>query len=260
MRPGICRKGISEVPYDGAVTDEEGTKNVDRSPLELLVYENPVTGVWRFDYQGQSIEVEPRHGYAKIGGRLYWDERLEGLTNVADLEGPPLEAIAALVSDAGHMSGKRRPVPIRDGDSRSEVSAVGTEPARPSASVEAKPGSATGDEPIEERSAPAANSTSESSPAPQAAGNRGRNRRRRERASGREQPQRPAAEPTPEDGSVLTTVAAADYVGLSPKTLETRRTRGGGPPFLKLGRRVVYRKEDLDAWLEAAAKRSTTDS
>jgi excisionase family DNA binding protein len=58
---------------------------------------------------------------------------------------------------------------------------------------------------------------------------------------------------------VLPTERAAAYLGLSPKTLETLRTRGGGPPFLKLGRRVVYRKTDLDTWVAARVRRSTSD-
>jgi excisionase family DNA binding protein len=59
--------------------------------------------------------------------------------------------------------------------------------------------------------------------------------------------------------AVLPTDVAAAYLGLSPKTLETLRTRGGGPPFLKLGRRVVYRKADLDTWLAARVRHSTSD-
>jgi hypothetical protein len=37
------------------------------------------------------------------------------------------------------------------------------------------------------------------------------------------------------------------------------RTRGGGPVFVKLGRRVVYRREDLDHWLEERRRTSTSD-
>lgn len=57
----------------------------------------------------------------------------------------------------------------------------------------------------------------------------------------------------------LSTPAAAEYLGLSPATLETMRSRGGGPPFVKLGRRVVYQREDLDAWLDERKRRSTSD-
>ena len=60
-------------------------------------------------------------------------------------------------------------------------------------------------------------------------------------------------------GGVLDTPMAAEYLGLSPATLETMRSRGGGPRFSKLGRRVVYRREELDRWLEERSRRSTSD-
>ncbi len=63
----------------------------------------------------------------------------------------------------------------------------------------------------------------------------------------------------PEQG-VMTTPIAAQYLGLSPATLETLRSRGGGPTFVKLGRRVVYRKEDLDMWLDARRQKSTSET
>lgn len=44
---------------------------------------------------------------------------------------------------------------------------------------------------------------------------------------------------------------AAGIVGLAAATLNTLRCRGGGPPFVKLGRRVVYRVADLRAWRDA---------
>lgn len=40
---------------------------------------------------------------------------------------------------------------------------------------------------------------------------------------------------------------AAEYVGFSPTTLETKRSCGGEQAFSKLGARVVFRREDLDA-------------
>lgn len=57
----------------------------------------------------------------------------------------------------------------------------------------------------------------------------------------------------------LTTEQAAEYLGLAPKTLEKNRVVGGGPPFRKHGRRVLYRREDLDAWSESQLRRSTSD-
>jgi hypothetical protein len=68
----------------------------------------------------------------------------------------------------------------------------------------------------------------------------------------------PAPPPLFEPGA-FSTPLAADYLGLSPATLETLRTRGGGPPFSKLGRRVVYAREDLDAWLVERKRASTAD-
>lgn len=42
---------------------------------------------------------------------------------------------------------------------------------------------------------------------------------------------------------------ASEHVGLSKSTLDKLRVYGGGPVFLKLGKRVVYDVADLDAWL-----------
>lgn len=57
----------------------------------------------------------------------------------------------------------------------------------------------------------------------------------------------------------LTTEQAAAYLGLARKTLEKQRVYGDGPPFRKHGRRVLYRREDLDVWSEAQLRRSTSD-
>ena len=54
--------------------------------------------------------------------------------------------------------------------------------------------------------------------------------------------------------------AASQHVGLSVSTLNKRRVFGGGPVFLKLGRRVVYDLADLDAWLATKRRRSTSDA
>jgi predicted DNA-binding transcriptional regulator AlpA len=60
---------------------------------------------------------------------------------------------------------------------------------------------------------------------------------------------------------VMRTPQAAHYVGLSPSTLEKFRLRGNGPSYQKAGPKiVVYRLEDLDAWLEANRRRSTSDA
>lgn len=57
----------------------------------------------------------------------------------------------------------------------------------------------------------------------------------------------------------MRTRAAAEYVGSSKSTLEKLRLTGGGPPFIKLGRTVVYDSRDLDEWLAARKRLSTSD-
>lgn len=60
----------------------------------------------------------------------------------------------------------------------------------------------------------------------------------------------------------MTTQEAANYLKLSPRTLETMRWRGDGPPFAKLspGRsgRIVYDRELVDAWIAERTQQSTT--
>jgi excisionase family DNA binding protein len=43
--------------------------------------------------------------------------------------------------------------------------------------------------------------------------------------------------------------ATADYLGVSPRTLEAWRLRGVGPAYVKLGGLRRYRRADLDAWV-----------
>jgi predicted DNA-binding transcriptional regulator AlpA len=57
----------------------------------------------------------------------------------------------------------------------------------------------------------------------------------------------------------LRTPEAARFLGLSGRTLEKHRIYGTGPRYSKLGGRVVYRVDDLQAWVELGAKVSTSD-
>ena len=57
----------------------------------------------------------------------------------------------------------------------------------------------------------------------------------------------------------LTTPDAAVYLGLSARTLEKHRCFGTGPVFRRLGGRIVYAIDDLDAWAESC-RRVTTAS
>jgi len=57
----------------------------------------------------------------------------------------------------------------------------------------------------------------------------------------------------------MTTAEAAEYLRRSPRTLKRGRVAGGDPKFLKPDGRVLYRPGDLDDWLEASVRRSTSD-
>lgn len=54
---------------------------------------------------------------------------------------------------------------------------------------------------------------------------------------------------TVRSGPVLTTKAAAEYVGLKPQTLRRLKCEGTGPVPFKQGRLNVYYPADLDEWL-----------
>ncbi len=57
----------------------------------------------------------------------------------------------------------------------------------------------------------------------------------------------------------LDTIRAAKFVGLSKRTLEKWRYEGGGPPYLKLGRRVLYSLGDLEEWIGRQRRSSTSE-
>lgn len=52
---------------------------------------------------------------------------------------------------------------------------------------------------------------------------------------------------------------AASAMGVAPSTLAKFRVFGGGPPYIKIGRRVVYDRVDLETWLSCRKRRSTTE-
>lgn len=55
------------------------------------------------------------------------------------------------------------------------------------------------------------------------------------------------------------TRAQAERIGLAPKTLDNWRSTGGGPPYYKIGGRVLYDDAEVDAWLAARRRTSTSD-
>jgi predicted DNA-binding transcriptional regulator AlpA len=57
----------------------------------------------------------------------------------------------------------------------------------------------------------------------------------------------------------LTTKEAGDYVRVSRSALEGLRVKGGGPRFIKLGKKVLYDKAALATWIEDHKQASTAD-
>jgi predicted DNA-binding transcriptional regulator AlpA len=53
---------------------------------------------------------------------------------------------------------------------------------------------------------------------------------------------------------------AAEYLGLSPRTLQGLRVKGGGPDYIKIGSRAVrYRLSDLEEFIEERRQSSTSE-
>ena len=57
----------------------------------------------------------------------------------------------------------------------------------------------------------------------------------------------------------LRTPEVARMLGVSNRTLEKHRTHGTGPRYRKLGGRVVYTIEDVQAWADIGLRQSTSD-
>ena len=58
--------------------------------------------------------------------------------------------------------------------------------------------------------------------------------------------------------TIVRTDRAADYIGLSVSTLNKLRLTGSGPKYIELNRAVVYDTRDLDGWLDANRRKSTS--
>jgi predicted site-specific integrase-resolvase len=52
---------------------------------------------------------------------------------------------------------------------------------------------------------------------------------------------------------------AAEILGVSVRTLQRQRVRGDGPRYVKIGKRVLYREEDLAAFIEDSVRQSTSE-
>jgi hypothetical protein len=58
---------------------------------------------------------------------------------------------------------------------------------------------------------------------------------------------------------LLTPRAAAERLGITEGTLAKWRLRASGPPFCKIGARVMYRTGALDTWIAERERLSTSD-
>jgi len=55
----------------------------------------------------------------------------------------------------------------------------------------------------------------------------------------------------------LTVKQAAERLNISVHTLNRMRSEGGGPEYLKIGAKVLYREADLIAWEQAHLVKNT---
>ncbi len=56
----------------------------------------------------------------------------------------------------------------------------------------------------------------------------------------------------------ITQTQLAELIDVSERSLERWRVEGTGPAFLKAGRKVLYRPDDIDQWLAASRRMSTS--
>ena len=56
------------------------------------------------------------------------------------------------------------------------------------------------------------------------------------------------------------TVQLAEYLGNEVNTVEGWRLKGVGPRYIKVGRLVRYRTEDVDLWIESQTRNSTSEA
>ena len=52
----------------------------------------------------------------------------------------------------------------------------------------------------------------------------------------------------------------ATHLNVTVKAVQAWRQRGGGPKFVRVGRAIRYRPEDVQVWLEANTFETTTDA
>jgi hypothetical protein len=59
--------------------------------------------------------------------------------------------------------------------------------------------------------------------------------------------------------ALLSAAVAAERLGVAKQTLAIWRVRGVGPRYVKVGARVLYAPDDVDAWIDSRKRASTSD-
>ena len=59
---------------------------------------------------------------------------------------------------------------------------------------------------------------------------------------------------------LIDTVQLAEYLGNEVNTCEGWRLKGIGPSYIKVGRLVRYRIENVDRWIESQTRNSTCEA
>ena len=58
----------------------------------------------------------------------------------------------------------------------------------------------------------------------------------------------------------LTEKHTGKAINTAPSTLRAWRVKGKGPRYYKIGGKILYKQSDLDAWIEAQARTSTSQA
>jgi hypothetical protein len=59
---------------------------------------------------------------------------------------------------------------------------------------------------------------------------------------------------------LLTPEKTADLLGIKKQTLAVWRLKGSGPAYIKAGYRVLYSLDEINAWLAARTRTSTSEA
>lgn len=63
------------------------------------------------------------------------------------------------------------------------------------------------------------------------------------------------------ENQLISEKEAAVFLGFTPRFLQARRIRGGGPQFVRISRRAIrYRIRDLEKWIEERMRMNTSEN